>query len=266
MKFKLGELFCGPGGLGLGATQASVERNREIFSICHTWANDFDKDSCDTYRYNICRNSPRSVVRKDVRQLDFADLDDINALAFGFPCNDFSLVGEKKGIDGVYGPLYSYGVKALRFFRPLWFLAENVGGLRSANDGRTFQIILKELSNAGYTITPHLYRFEEYGVPQARHRIIIIGMRADVRIEFKVPAPISLKYRTSQMAIEDPPIPDDAPNNERTRQSSQVVERLKYIKQGENAFTADLPEHLKINVKGAKISQIYKRLDPNKPA
>ena len=266
MEFSLGELFCGPGGIALGAAQASVERNGQVFSIRHTWANDFDKDSCETYRHNICPDAPRSVIRKDVRQLDFSSLEDIDALAFGFPCNDFSLVGEKKGMDGVYGPLYSYGVKALHHFKPRWFFAENVGGLRSANDGRAFQIILRELSNAGYTITPHLYRFEEYGVPQARHRIIIIGVRSDTNVEFKVPTPASLQYRTSRMAIEDPPIPVHAPNNERTRQSNQVVERLKYIKQGENAFTADIPEHLKINVKGAKISQIYKRLDPDKPA
>ncbi len=266
MEFKLGELFCGPGGIALGASQASVEQDGETFSICHTWANDFDKDSCETYRYNIFPDSPQSVIRKDVRQLNFEHLEDIGALAFGFPCNDFSLIGEKKGMDGVYGPLYSYGVSALRYFKPKWFLAENVGGLRSANDGRAFQIILKELSSAGYVITPHLYRFEEYGVPQSRHRIIIIGIRSDIDIEFKVPAPTSLNYRTSQMAIEHPPIPVDAPNNELTKQSNQVIERLKYIRPGENVFTATIPEHLKINVKGAKISQIYKRLDPDRPA
>ena len=63
-----------------------------------------------------------------------------------------------------------------------------------------------------------------------------------------------------------PPIPEDAANNEKTKQSATVVERLKYIKPGQNAFTANLPEELQLNVKGAKISQIYKRLDPEKPA
>lgn len=99
---------------------------------------------------------------------------------FGFPCNDYSVVGEQKGMDGVYGPLYSYGVKALKMFKPQWFLAENVGGLRNANEGKAFTKILTELRNAGYTITPHLYKFEEYGVPQARHRIIIVGIRNDI--------------------------------------------------------------------------------------
>jgi len=71
---------------------------------------------------------------------------------------------------------------------------------------------------------------------------------------------------TCKTAIEVPPIASDTPNNDLTKQSATVVERLGYIKPGQNAFTAELPEHLKLNVSGAKISQIYKRLDPTKPA
>ena len=265
MEFRLGELFCGPGGLALGASLASVEHGGQKYDIRHAWANDFDGDSCETYKQNI---SPEEVILRDVRHLDFSTLAPIDALAFGFPCNDFSVVGEKKGMDGVYGPLYSYGVKALKHFRPKWFFAENVGGLRSANNGQTFQVILRELQESGYRITPHLYRFEEYGVPQARHRIVIIGIRVDLGVDFKVPAPCYYagSLRTSREAIEEPPIPSDASNNERTRQSPDVIERLKYINPGENAFTADLPERLELKVKGARISQIYKRLDPDKPA
>ena len=266
MQFKFGELFCGPGGLALGAVRASVANNGESYGISHTWANDSDQDSCETYSRNIGPFSPRSVICRDVRKLDFSSLAPIDALAFGFPCNDFSVVGEKKGMNGVYGPLYEYGVRALNHFRPRWFFAENVGGLRSANDGRAFQIILEELQQAGYIITPHLYRFEEYGVPQARHRIIIVGMRSDINVRFSVPAPRPGSLRTSREAIEDPPIPPDTPNNERTKQSKHVIERLRHINPGQNVFTADVPEHLRINAKGANISQIYKRLDPDKPS
>ena len=191
MEFKFGELFCGPGGLALGAAQALAEKHGESYCISHAWANDFDKDSCETYRRNIIPSSPRSVICRDVRQLDLSNLAPIDALAFGFPCNDFSIVGEQRGMNGVYGPLYEYGVRALEHFRPKWFFAENVGGLRSANDGHAFQIILRDLDETGYVITPHLYRFEEYSVPQARHRIIIVGIRSDIGLEFKVPAPLS---------------------------------------------------------------------------
>ena len=264
-KFRFGELFCGPGGLALGASQARVEKCKDP-AIIHVWANDSNKDSCETYRHNICPQNPKSVACEDVRKLKFSKLPPINALAFGFPCNDFSAVGEKKGMNGVYGPLYSYGVKALNHFKPEWFFAENVGGLRSANDGGALQTILKELQEAGYTITPHLYRFEEYGVPQARHRVIIIGIRSDIVVKFHVPAPHPGRQRTCREAMKDPPLPPDVCNNERTRQSDRVVERLMHIKPGENAFTADLPARLRMNVRNATISLIYKRLDPTKPA
>ena len=96
--------------------------------------------------------------------------------------------------------------------------------------------------------------------------MIIVGIRNDLPYEFKVPSPSLYDTKTCKEAIENPPIPKDAPNNEITKQSEQVVERLKYIKPGENAFTADIPKELQLKVKGAKISQIYKRLDPSKPA
>lgn len=264
MDYRMGELFCGPGGLAYGAVTAKVDG--EDSHIVHEWATDYDPDSCATFTRNICPSDPHSVRLSDVRQLDFSELTPIDALAFGFPCNDYSVVGEHKGISGEYGPLYTYGVKALKLFRPLWFLAENVGGLKSANEGKTFEKILRELEEAGYTITPHLYKFEEYGVPQTRHRIIIVGIRKDLGLKFRVPSPEGYKVRTCRQALEEPPIPEGAPNNERTRQSPVVVRRLEHIRPRENAFTADLPEELKLHVSGAKISQIYKRLDPDKPA
>lgn len=265
-EFRLGELFCGPGGLALGATTASIED--ADYKIVHQWANDYDLDTCNTYRKNICPDNEESVICGDVRKLDIDTLGEIDALAFGFPCNDFSVVGEQKGFDGKFGPLYTYGVKVLKKYQPLWFLAENVGGLKSANEGKAFVKIKEDLIAAGYRIYPNLYKFEEYGVPQARHRMIIVGIRNDLPFEFKIPSTEPYKDIdiTCKTAIEVPPISPTTANNELTKQSKQVVERLSYIKPGQNAFTADIPEHLQLNVKGAKISQIYKRLDPEKPA
>ena len=266
MIFRLGELFCGPGGLAYGAMNASIADPN--FRIIHQWANDYDANTCETYRYNICPNEPNTVYHADIRKFDLTKLAPIDALAFGFPCNDYSVVGEQKGMDGVYGPLYSYGIQVLKLYNPKWFLAENVGGLRNANDGKAFAKIMKEMTDAGYTITPHLYKFEDYGVPQARHRIIIVGVRNDLDVTFRVPSPAPYANidNTCKTAIEVPPIPEDAMNNEPTKQSETVVKRLSYIKPGQNAFTADIPEELQLNISGAKISQIYKRLDPEKPA
>ena len=264
--FKLGELFCGPGGIALGATTASIEN--EKYKIVHEWANDYDIDTCKTYHHNICPRKENSVICANVKELDISKLNPIDALAFGFPCNDFSIVGEQKGFDGTFGPLYQYGVKVLNQFHPQWFLAENVGGLRSANSGNALTKILSDLKEAGYKVYPHLYKFEEYGVPQARHRIIIVGIRNDLPYEFNPPSPAPYADidNTCKTAIEVPPIPNDAYNNELTKQSKVVIERLKLIKPGQNVFTANLPKELQLNVKGAKLSQIYKRLDPAKPS
>lgn len=241
MIFRFGELFCGPGGLGLSAKNSTILAINSEYKIEHAWSTDYDKDSCSTYARNICPISPDTVVCKDIRKLDFGKLktiSEIDGLAFGFPCNDFSVVGEQKGINGVYGPLYKFGVKALKYFAPQWFLAENVGGLRNANDGSTFSKILEDLFEAGYSIYPHLYKFNQYGVPQTRQRIIIIGIRNDLDVVFKVPSPEPFKNidTSAKKALENPPITADLQNNELTNQSVQVIERLKHIRPGENEY------------------------------
>jgi DNA (cytosine-5)-methyltransferase 1 len=146
------------------------------------------------------------------------------------------------------------------------------GRLYLTEEGEIFlkhaQKILEDLGDAGkgYNLTPHLYRFEDYGVPQARHRVIIVGIRKDLNIKFLPPAILKTPKVSASNAILKPPIRNDAPNHELTKQHPRVVERLNHIKPGENAWTADLPTALKLNVTGAKISQIYKRLDPDKPS
>jgi DNA (cytosine-5)-methyltransferase 1 len=311
-KFKLLELFCGPGGLASAALKSDVAIGDTRYTIEPVWANDIDRDTCTTYALNIKKAGLEdvldSVVCGDVRDHvgSFSDID-FNALAFGFPCNDFSMVGESKGFDGKFGPLYSYGVKAISAKNPDWFLAENVGGLRTANEGTAFQTILRDLEQSGtrgYNLTAHLYRFEEYGVPQSRHRIIIVGIRKDLQKVFRVPTPTT-PHRLNQVscknAIEKPPIQQDALNNDRTTQSGNVVARLMCLPPGENAWFLDkvlaLPdeelvetmlsiptfsEHfpeattpseirlaigsVRLNVVSARMSQIYRRLDPAKPS
>ncbi|MER2108976.1 MAG: DNA cytosine methyltransferase [Solibacillus sp.] len=281
MLFKKAELFNGPGGLSLAAKNTVVihPETKEEFRIEHAWSNDFDPNACKTFAFNICgdENHP-SVKCGPVEKLPIGDrsvLEDIDCFAFGFPCNDYSNVGEKKGLGGSYGPLYTYGVKVLNEYKPKFFVAENVGGLQSANEGRAFIQILKELEAPGeveYVVTPHLYKFEEYGVPQARHRIIIVGIRKDLAtegVEFKVPAPTtpnSADYKTCKEAILNPPIPEDAANNEMPKHSAKVKEMLSYIPPGENAWYIGIPEELQLNVKGARLSSIYKRLDPTRPS
>lgn len=267
MEFRLGELFSGPGGLALGATQATVTKGRTKYKIVHEWASDYDEDTCETYARNISPDRIETAIHKDVRKLKINSLASIDAFAYGFPCNDFSIVGEKKGFDGEFGPLYTYGVKVLNRFKPKFFVAENVGGITSSNEGMAFKKILSDLSSAanGYKITAHLYKAEKYGVPQTRHRVVIVGIDQSLNLEFKVPAPTTPdKPVTASQALRG--IPKDASNNEVTRQSADVVERLLLIAPGENIWQTKLPKRLQLNVKSAKLSQIYKRLHPDKPS
>lgn len=267
MTLRVGEMFSGPGGIGV-----ALNRTKACgFSFEHAWATDYDADTCRTYKQNVLRNTHDALcICEDVRKLDIDGLPAVDGFLYGFPCNDFSLVGESKGLDGNFGGLYAYGVKYISRVNPLFFFAENVSGLGSANEGRAFKQILKALNNAGaygYSITANLYRFEEYGVPQARHRYILIGIRGDLGLKFRVPKPSGV-LKTCREALEG--IPADAANQEPTRQTSTVIARLSCIREGENVWQAEesgrLPDHLKLNVKGARLSQIYRRLDSSKPA
>lgn len=270
MDFKLGELFCGPGGMGLGAIGTSIKENGELYRITHGWANDYDADSCETYLRNIPGADKESVLHGDVRQIEIEKLPQVDGFAYGFPCNDFSLVGEQKGLDGKFGGLYTYGLRVIEHSNPKFIVAENVGGLSSSNEGKAFEMIIQRLSEAGkygYNLTVHKYKAEEYGVPQKRHRIIIVGLRKDLQLTFRVPAPTTKDIHISvKSALERPPLPKGVANNELTKQSSLVIERLSHIRPGQNVWNANLPQHLQLNVKGARLSQIYRRLHPDEPS
>lgn len=260
INLKYGEFFSGPGGMALGISRLASD----AVHITHNWAFDIDEDAVATYNRNIANVCQVA----DVRSLDIASLEKVDLFTFGFPCNDFSVVGEQLGLRGSYGPLYSFGVQLLDVQSPMAFIAENVSGLASANDGQAFRDVLDSLQSAGagYDVFPHLYCAEHYGVPQTRKRILIVGIRKDLDLTFSPPYPTHTVPMTVRDALVLDPIPADASNNELTRQSHAVIERLKYIRPGENAFTAEIPENLRLNVAGAKISQIYRRLDPNRPS
>jgi DNA (cytosine-5)-methyltransferase 1 len=269
MKYRYGEFFSGPGGLSCGALQARYKKGKLVATIEHAWASDYDEDSCNTYVKNICPEDPDSVICKDIHKLKINKLSPIDIFAYGFPCNDFSIVGESKGFDGKFGPLYTYGLKAIKKFNPIAFVAENVGGITSANGGEAFKKILTDMEKCGkgYNISYNKYKAEEYGVPQTRHRIIIVGIRKDQKKIFTPPKPTHKKdYVSAKDALENPGISSNMANHEMPQASPTVIERLKHIKPGENVWNADLPQHLQLNVKGAKLSQIYRRLHPDKPS
>ena len=271
MKLSYGELFCGPRGLSKGALLASAMHDN--ISIEHSWATDIDEDACKTYALNICGDvNADSVHPDDIRNpshFKINSLPYVDILSFGFPCNDFSIVGEKMGIKGKYGPLYSYCANALNAIKPKVFVAENVGGITSSNQGKAFELILESFVEAGYRLTVNKFKFENYGVPQKRHRIVIVGFRNDTSYKFEVPSQFETPYITAKEALENPPI-NGASNHEYTQNTPKVMERLSWIDEGKNIWQAmdkkGFPSRLKLNVKGARLSQIYRRLNSNEPA
>jgi len=309
--FLLGELFCGPGGLALGAKLALPQKskNGKTFSILHGWGVDKDENAIATYNAN---NLGEGVVsdaisfvesKNDDKKSNLKEFDKISALAFGFPCNDFSLVGKQKGFEGTFGNLYQAGITAIKKMNPDWFVAENVSGIHSANSGKAFKKILSELNKAGkhgYELSVHLYKFEDYGIPQYRHRYIIVGIRKDYGLKFKIPSPTHINSHITVKQKLSEPYEHPIHNNEMTKQSKNVIDRLNFIPPWENAWYLDkllglskekryaelsqIPwfdktiKHMseteiinnitncKLNCTRARMSHIYKRLHPNKPS
>lgn len=262
---KIGELFSGAGGLALGSHLANDYNSNLQIQFRTSWAIDNFKPACDTYQENIFKYYRGKVINADIQNVDFKALKQVDILSFGFPCNDFSIVGEKKGLKGRYGPLYRYSVYAINHFRPTCFVAENVPGLASANKYTAMAKIIKEFTDAGdgYLLSVHKYKSEEYGVPQKRHRIIIVGFSRKSGLLFRPPSITHKKPVTAEIALSD--IFDHAYNHQIRLPSEIVRKRLELIPPGGNAWTIELPDYLRIKTK-TKISQIYRKLKPNEPS
>lgn len=292
MKTKIltyGELFCGPGGMAQGAKNVQVISRGIKYVIRSIWAIDNDMASCKTFRKNIVPynseiisaidtpsmngDSTRYVINDDISKIDFTKLPKVDVLAFGFPCNDFSLIGKMEGIDGKYGALYKYGIKALGVLQPEFFVVENVSGLASKNQKNVLKKIVQEIKSAGpsYKVYKDLYNLEDYGIPQTRHRIFIVGFK-NHNVEFKKPKPTYDRISAYQTIVKgqiygEGPLTKDIDNHNIIKPHPRVQKRLYQTKPGQNAWTAELDEDVQLKgVKSAKFSNIYRKLDPNKPA
>ncbi len=284
-----GELFCGPGGMAKGAKNIQVISKGIKHIIRPIWAIDNDIASCKTFQKNIVPHKSaiisvkkfpsingdgtRYIINEDITKIDFTQLPKVDVLAFGFPCNDYSLIGKMEGIKGKYGSLYKFGVRALEILQPEFFVAENVSGLASKNQRSVLEKIKQEIKSAGptYNIHEELYRLEDYGIPQTRHRIFMVGFK-DKNIEFKKPAGNYEEISAYEAIAEgkiygEGPISKNADNHDIKKPNPIVQKRLYQTKPGQNAWTANLDDDVKLKgVKSAKFSSIYKKVDPTKPA
>ena len=173
---KVVSLFSGAGGLDLGFIQAG-------HSI--VWANDLYEDAVQTYQQNIGDH----ITCKNIMEVDASDIPDCDIVIGGFPCQGFSVANTKRNEADERNVLYKELVRVIRCKQPKFFLAENVKGLLSFSKGKIFQMILNDFENLGYKVSYKLLNAADYGVPQKRERIVIVGVRRDIDFEYIFPAP-----------------------------------------------------------------------------
>ncbi len=172
-KPKVVELFAGAGGLALGLENAGLEA---------VFLNDFDVDCTDTLKLN---RPDWNVVLGDIKEIDFAGIN-ADVVSGGFPCQAFSHAGKKLGFEDTRGTLFYEFARAVKDIKPKLFLAENVAGLVNHDRGRTLAVILEVFRSLGYNVQYNVLDAVEYGVPQKRKRIIIIGTKNGIDFEYPI--------------------------------------------------------------------------------
>lgn len=246
-------LFSGCGGLDLSFHQLG-------FNIL--WANDFDTKACETYALNIGEH----VVCDDITKVDVSTIPDADLVLGGFPCQDFSMIWKREGLETERGNLYKNFVNVVAAKQPKMFIAENVKGLLTANKGKAIETIINDFSDTGehgYEVKPHLVNFAKYGAPQLRERVLLIGVRKDFNKNFVMPSPTHTPetYVSSGEALKG--VEDVPYNNEHQNIQPRTIEKLKLIPEGGNF--SDIPKDNEHYVKGM-ISHVYRRLHRDKPS
>lgn len=228
-------LFSGAGGLDLGFIQAG----HNIL-----WANDMYSDAVQTYKLNIGDH----IVCDDITNVPTESIPDADIVIGGFPCQGFSVANIKRHEKDERNKLYLQLVRVIRDKKPKFFLAENVKGLTTFCDGKVFQMIISDFKELGYNVTYKVLNTADFGVPQTRQRVIIVGVRADLNFFYEFPKPQFSKDGFS-----------------RTHKWVTVGEALANIPDPDTEN--DLPNHIyskyKLNFNGY-IG--HRPLDPNKPA
>lgn len=178
----VGSLFAGIGGIELGFEQAGFKT---------IWANEFDKSACVTYRNNFTNVK---LFEEDIRNLDVSKLEYVDVLTAGFPCQPFSVCGNKKGFNDERGNLFFEIMRVVDKIQPPIIFLENVANLTEHDGGRTFNIIHNELNIRDYFIRYLVADACDYGLPQHRTRIYIVAFKSEEACEeFRFPEKCELK-------------------------------------------------------------------------
>ncbi len=204
-KLKVASLFCGCGGTDVGLLGGFdfLGKHYSSTNMEIVYANDIDDNACKIFKENF------GLIpdNRDIRMVDSLELPEIDILTGGFPCQSFSIVAQnpkRLGVKDDRGKLFFEMCRILRDKRPKCFIAENVKGLLTANNCTAFPLIIKEFENSGYNVKYSILNAAEYGVPQKRERVIIVGFRKDLDIDFTFPKTVlEEKFFTSLSSIID---------------------------------------------------------------
>lgn len=227
------ELFAGAGGLALGLEKAGFTTLGLV---------EFDKFACDTLRIN---RPEWNIIGSDIAEISCLNLEtffDINRgeldlLSGGAPCQAFSYAGKKLGLEDTRGTLfYHYGV-FLEKLQPKVFLFENVRGLVSHDSGKTYKIMKNVFKEAGYTVKEKVLNAWDYGVPQKRERLIVIGIRDDLVDSLSISYPKKHSYKP---VLRD--ILLDVPNSVGMNYSKEKEAIFALVPQG--GYWRDIPEEI----------------------
>lgn len=193
-------LFSGAGGLDLGFIKAG----HNII-----WANDNDLNSCETYKLNIGNH----IVCGDIIEIDSSEIPDCEVVIGGFPCQGFSMANRLRNPDDNRNVLYKQFLRVIEDKKPLYFIAENVRGILSLDNGNAIKTIVNDFSRAGYRVKFKSFNTADYGVPQCRIRVIITGTRSDLSedLDFQFPEPTHNKkdWISIGEALKNIPEPED---------------------------------------------------------
>ena len=187
-KFKFIDLFAGIGGFHLAM--------HELGGEC-VFASEWDNDCRKTYEKNFKKISPKifndkSLFAGDITKVDPSSIPDHDVLCAGFPCQPFSQAGFKKGFNDTRGTLFFNVAQIIKAKKPKAIFLENVRGLKNHDNGKTFKVISNVIDELGYTLHDNIVKASDYGLPQHRPRLFMVGFRNDINDTFTNPLPIPL--------------------------------------------------------------------------
>lgn len=190
--FRFIDLFAGIGGIRLGF--------ESVGGHC-VFSSEFDEDACKTYEANFGEHPSG-----DITKIDAKDIPDFDILLGGFPCQAFSIIGKKMGFkDETRGTLFFEIERILKEKMPKAFMLENVRNLTAHDKGRTFKVITSHLEKLGYSVYAKVLNALDFGVPQKRERIIIVGFLDPILFSFPEPIPISKRKKLTEILEKNVP-------------------------------------------------------------